>query len=222
MSFSMLGSKPKTTKDSKSNAANTEKAAVGNLLKPTDRLKPKTVDLFNTREIQKTAFGMIYSNGGIPCRLVHGSVKNRLMWNQPPEHVPFDPVLLHLADGLRETSHPFNFVAQAGFKDLLETQDADEKAIAVLPKLVLPIKNAIISEDDSVFEAGLNALTQLSDAVGPHLNQHIKIYLSVLCKRLSSRKFKNQVQDALNKFEANGGKEVVPIIKTKIPTYNSF
>ena len=45
MSFSMLGSKPKTTKDSKSNAANTEKAAVGNLLKPTDRLKPKTVDL---------------------------------------------------------------------------------------------------------------------------------------------------------------------------------
>ena len=71
--------------------------------KPSDRLKPKTVDLvsswrstatsigycgaywdwnlkFNTREIQRTAFGTIYSNGGIPCRLVHGSVKNRLMW----------------------------------------------------------------------------------------------------------------------------------------------
>jgi hypothetical protein len=43
-----------------------------------------------------------------------------------------------------------------------------------------------------------------------------------LCKRLSQKKFKNQVQDALNKFEANGGKEVVSIIKTKIPTYNSF
>ena len=46
--------------------------------------------------------------------------------------------------GLRETSHPFNFVAQTGFKDLLETQDADEKAIAVLPKLILPIKNAMV------------------------------------------------------------------------------
>ena len=50
------------------------------------------------------------------------------MWNQPPEHVPFDPVLVTLADGLRETVHPFAFVAQAGFKDLLETQNADLKA----------------------------------------------------------------------------------------------
>lgn len=100
---------------------------------------------FNTREIQKTAFGTIYSNGGIPCRLVHGSVKNRLMWNHPPEKVAFDPVLITLADGLRETQFPFSFVAQAGFKDLLETQDADEKAVAVLPKLVQPIKSALVS-----------------------------------------------------------------------------
>lgn len=67
------------------------------------------------------------------------------MWNQPPEQVPFDPVLITLAEGLRETVHPFAFVAQAGFKDLLETQDADEKAIAVLPKVVIPIKNAIVN-----------------------------------------------------------------------------
>ncbi len=53
------------------------------------------------------------------------------MWNQPPEHVPFDPVLVTLADGLRETVHPFAFVAQAGFKDLLETQNADLKAYII-------------------------------------------------------------------------------------------
>ncbi len=104
------------------------------------------------------------------------------MWNQPPEHVDFDPVLVTLADGLRETSHPFNFVAQAGFRDLLETHDADEKAIAVLPKLIVPIKNAMASPDDSVFEAGLNALMQLSDAVGPYLNQHLKVFLSIVSK----------------------------------------
>jgi hypothetical protein len=46
--------------------------------------------------------------------------------------------------GLRETSHPFNFVAQTGFKDLLETQDADEKAINVLTKLIIPLKNALV------------------------------------------------------------------------------
>ena len=71
--------------------------------------------------MQKTAFGSIYSNGGIPCRLVHGSVKNKLMWSQPPEQVSFDPVLVTLAEGLRETVHPFAFVAQNGFKDLFKS-----------------------------------------------------------------------------------------------------
>jgi len=62
----------------------------------------------------------------------------------------------------------------------LETQDADEKAIAVLPKLILPIKNALASKNDDVFGAGLNALMQLSDAVGPYLNLHLKIFLSIV------------------------------------------
>ena len=53
--------------------------------------------------------------------------------------------------GLRETQHPFAFVAQAGFRDLLETHDADEKAIAVLPKLVLPIKNAMVNFRNNTF-----------------------------------------------------------------------
>lgn len=82
--------------------------------------------------------------------------------------------------GLKETQHPFAFVAQAGFRDLLETHDADEKAIAVLPKLILPIKNALAAKNDEVFAAGLNALMQLSDAVGPYLNLHLKIFLSIV------------------------------------------
>jgi hypothetical protein len=34
------------------------------------------------------------------------------------------------------------------------------------------------------------------------------------------RKYRDFVTDALNKFEQNGGNEVVKIIRTKIPTYN--
>ncbi len=37
---------------------------------------------------------------------------------------------------------------------------------------------------------------------------------------MTQKKFKNEVNDALNKFEQNGGKETVLIIKSKIPTYN--
>ncbi len=41
---------------------------------------------------------------------MHGSVKNRLMWNTPPENVPFDPVLVTLAEVRRvEINLPFYF-----------------------------------------------------------------------------------------------------------------
>lgn len=31
-------------------------------------------------------------------RLVHGSVKHRLQWECPPENLPFDPLLITLAE----------------------------------------------------------------------------------------------------------------------------
>lgn len=63
---------------------------------------------------------------------------------------------------------------------MLKTRNADEKAIVILPKLVVPIREALAANDDKVFEAGLHALGQLSDTVGPHLNPHIKTYLSIV------------------------------------------
>lgn len=83
--------------------------------------------------------------------------------------------------GLKETQFPFSFVAQNGFRDLLLTRNAEEKAVSILPKLVVPIRNALAANEDQVFEAGLSALSQLSDTVGPKLNPHIKIYLSIVC-----------------------------------------
>ena len=31
-------------------------------------------------------------------RLVHGSVKHKLQWGTPPDNLPFDPVLVTLAE----------------------------------------------------------------------------------------------------------------------------
>jgi hypothetical protein len=45
-----------------------------------------------------SAFAAVYRNGGVPCRLVHGSVKHKLAWDTVPEQVPFDPVLVTLAE----------------------------------------------------------------------------------------------------------------------------
>ncbi|XP_063191436.1 PACRG-like protein isoform X2 [Chroicocephalus ridibundus] len=66
--------------------------------KPSDKLNPKTIDPFGAHSRPPSAFAAIYAKGGIPCRLVHGSVKHRLQWECLPETVPFDPLLVTLAE----------------------------------------------------------------------------------------------------------------------------
>nr|XP_034968223.1 PACRG-like protein isoform X1 [Zootoca vivipara] len=190
--------------------------------RPSDRLNPKTIDPFDGQSRAPSAFAAIYSKGGIPCRLVHGSVKHKLQWDCRPETLQFDPLLITLAEGLRETRHPYTFVSKEGFKELLLVAGAAQKAIPLLPRLVPVLKAALAHSDGEVFERGLNALIQLSAVVGPALNDHLKNLLSSLSKRQMSKKYKEQTTDALQKLEQYGGKESLTVIKAKIPTYCSI
>lgn len=52
--------------------------------------------------------------------------------------------VLHLHQGLRETKHPYTFVSKEGFKELLLTEGAAEKAIPLLPRLVPVLKAALV------------------------------------------------------------------------------
>ncbi|KAM5271717.1 PACRG-like protein [Ctenodactylus gundi] len=190
--------------------------------RPSDKLNPKTINPFGEQSRAPSAFAAIYSKGGIPCRLVHGSVRHRLQWDCPPENLPFDPLLITLAEGLRETKHPYTFVSKEGFRELLLVRDASEKAVPLLPKLVPVLKAALVHLDDEVFERGLSALVQLSGVVGPYLNDHLKHLLTSLSKRLMDKKFKEPITSALQKLEQHGGNGSLIIIKSKIPTYCSI
>ncbi|KAJ8317582.1 hypothetical protein KUTeg_005486 [Tegillarca granosa] len=130
--------------------------------KPSDKLNPKTIDPFASSKKTQSAFAAVYANGGVPCRLVHGSVKHKIAWDTPPELVQFDPILVTLAE-----SH----------------------------------------SDPSVFEAGLEATLQLSDAIS---------------KKMMDKKYRDRVTDALQRLEQNGGKDALPVIKAKAPTYSSI
>ncbi|XP_044931970.1 PACRG-like protein isoform X4 [Mustela putorius furo] len=190
--------------------------------RPSDKLNPKTINPFGEQSRAPSAFAAIYSKGGIPCRLVHGSVKHRLQWECPPENLPFDPLLITLAEGLRETKHPYTFVSKEGFRELLLVQGALEKAVPLLPRLIPVLKAALVHMDDEVFARGLNALVQLSIVVGPSLNDHLKHLLTSLSKRLRDKKFKEPITSALQKLEQHGGNGSLIIIKSKIPTYCSI
>ncbi|XP_055290823.1 PACRG-like protein isoform X1 [Moschus berezovskii] len=206
--------------------------------RPSDKLNPKTINPFGEQSRAPSAFAAIYSKGGIPCRLVHGSVKHKLQWECPPEKLPFDPLLITLAEGLRETKHPYTFVSKEGFRELLLVTGAPEKAVPLLPRLIPVLKAALgqmipywkipledvlkVHVDDEVFERGLNALVQLSVVVGPSLNDHLKHLLTSLSKRLRDKKFKEPITTALQKLEQHGGSGSLIIIKSKIPTYCSI
>ncbi|XP_032807953.1 PACRG-like protein isoform X2 [Petromyzon marinus] len=145
--------------------------------RPSARLNPKTIDPFSDRTRPISAFATIYAKAGIPCRLVHGSVKHKLHWDTPPEDIPFDPLLITLAE-----SH----------------------------------------SDPEVFLRGLEALEQLSAVVGPAINDHLKLLLTSLYKRMMDKKLREQVTSVLQRLEENGGKESLTMIKLKIPTYCSI
>ncbi|XP_065489586.1 PACRG-like protein isoform X2 [Caloenas nicobarica] len=92
--------KPKTAvqKSKTSPLPCSPKPAIKPQPKPSDKLNPKTINPFGAHSRPPSAFAAIYAKGGIPCRLVHGSVKHRLQWECLPETVPFDPLLVTLAE----------------------------------------------------------------------------------------------------------------------------
>ena len=149
--------------------------------RPSSKLCPKTIDPFSTsNSMNNSPFLRAFSSGRIPCRLVHGSVRNRLAWTTSIDDLDYDPVLVLLAEGLRETSHPLPFISRQGFTELLANINARPKVIPLVPKLINPIKIALSSTEDEVFEGALNALIQLSTVVGNYLDQYLKTYLSIV------------------------------------------
>lgn len=151
------------------------------LNRPSAKLCPKTIDPFSTANAtSRSPFLNAFTSGRIPCRLVHGSVRNRLAWNTSVDDLNYDPVIVLLAEGLRETAHPLPFISRQGFTELLSNVNARPKVLPLLPKLINPIKLALTSDDDEVFQGALNALIQLSTVVGNELDKYLKTYLSIV------------------------------------------
>ena len=101
---------------------------------------------------------------------------------------------------------------------MLERPDATSHINKALVDRIVPhIKQAMCI--DSRFEAGLNALEQLSNVVLTDLNSHLKGLMQQMAKKCSNKKYKERIMDVLFTLEQNGGKEALMAIKSKIPTY---
>ena len=181
----------------------------------------KNSDPFARAGKQKTSFAVVYSSGGIPCRLDHGAVKCRLRWDRAPAELAYDPLLVTVAEGLSETKHPYVFIARAAFAELLAAPGGAGKAAPLAPRLVRPLRKAMLCRADGVFAAALDAVQQLSAAVGPALNGSLKELLIQIAKKAFVAKHRDKVWDTLMCLEENGGRDALAMIKLKVPTYNA-
>ena len=59
-------------------------------------------------------------------------------------------MLVTLAEGLKETMHPYAFVARQGFVELLQIPNSGAKTLPVLSKIIAPIRTALSHSDNNV------------------------------------------------------------------------
>jgi Parkin co-regulated protein len=82
----------------------------------------------------------------------------RLHWDQQPSQLSYDPLLITCFEGLVETEHPFVFVARQGSKELLTADGAADKTIPLIPRLVMPLRVALMNSDSAIFTSALEIL----------------------------------------------------------------
>ncbi|EQC29245.1 hypothetical protein SDRG_13118 [Saprolegnia diclina VS20] len=184
--------------------------------------KHKQADPWSTKKKHKTNFGAAYAAGNIPCRINHGGIKNALQWNQSPEDVEYNPLLVTCCEGFQETDHPYVFLARQGFNDLMTANGADDKVRPLLGLLIPPIRAALMAPDDDVLVVTLKAIQAIADAVGSDMNVHLPKLIQQIHRKYSSKALRATIDDTLGALERNGGPEALRIIRTKIPTYASL
>jgi len=76
-----------------------------------------------SNSFNRGSFAYVYNAGGIPCRILHGSVNLKIQWNTHVilSELNFDPILITCFEGLQETKHPYTFVSKQCIIELLES-----------------------------------------------------------------------------------------------------
>ncbi|KAG2378799.1 hypothetical protein C9374_007947 [Naegleria lovaniensis] len=185
--------------------------------------KHKTANPFTAKNKFKTTFGGVYEAGGIPCRIQHTAANMHLKWDQDPQDMfSYDPLIVTIADGLRETDHPYIVMVQKAIVDLCTAPGAKEKIEPLLRQIVSYIRLALQSKEEVVFDNALLAITQIVSCVGSSLAPHLAQILVQISKKIFDKKYAPKIQELLRHIDrCCDSDEVVRLIKSKVPTYIS-
>jgi len=194
-------------------------------------------DIWAVKKSTPTDFRRYYNRGDIPVSVEHTAYGNRLKWRVEITKLDYHHYLPLFFEGLRETQHPYSFVAEMGAKDMLEA--GGQLVVPVIPQLILPIKQALDTHDPSVIVKVLRILQLLVEAdvmAGPALVPYFRQILPVFNQYFNhnvnigdhiyygQRKNENigdLINETLELFERKGGSDALINIKYMVPCYQS-
>ncbi len=172
-------------------------------------------------------FGIVYDSGEIPCRIYHTGNRMLIQWDQHPDELSYNPMILNFAEGLRESQHPYVFIARQGLKELLGSGGAKQKLLSdqfLLNQLSNAIRMALMSpeKDGDVFEAGLSATEDLCMCLEGEIPLSVLDKLLVPVSRKSfDKQYSQKITNVLQSIDQSCGSndEVLKLIRKKVPSY---
>ena len=102
--------------------------------------------------------------GDLPVSILHGA-RMRLAWKVPVGELDLSYYLPLFASGLREQEFPYSFIAEEGFRALLESS-TPARVAALIPLLVMPLRAAINTRAQQPMVRTLAALKRLAGLGG--------------------------------------------------------
>ncbi|XP_028268775.1 parkin coregulated gene protein [Parambassis ranga] len=208
----------------RSNELQAEGFSTKALLKNAVVVGPSSAKVFEERPIQETKFRQMYEHGQLPCALDYNQSSKRVVWKVDMDTIDYHHYLPLFFDGLSETSHPFHFFACQGSLDLLD--HGGPRITPVIPKLIIPIRNALNTKNYLVMCSTMKVLQHLvtsgdkaGEALVPYFRQILPIFN--LFKNQKRANIGNLIEETLRTFERFGGPDAFINIKYMIPTYES-
>ena len=204
------------------------------LRKPT---KP-VAGAYKTRENPpNTEFRRFYERGDLPISIEHRGVGNRILWKVDIEKLDYHHYLPIFFDGLREKEEPYRFLAVQGTFDMLE--HGLTKILPVIPQLIIPIKTALNTRENTVIVIVLKVLQQLvvsgemiGEALVPYYrqilpvlnifkNKNVNVGDTIVYNQRKRMILGDLIQETLELLEMHGGEDAFINIKYLVPTFQS-
>ncbi|XP_037545073.1 parkin coregulated gene protein [Nematolebias whitei] len=197
---------------------------------------PLTTGIFKARPLKPTNFRKCYERGELPVFLVHDS-KGSIKWKVDFDNIDYDHYLPLFFDGLCETAHPYESFARQGVHDLLD--HGGPRILPVIPKLIIPIRNALNTRNHQVMCTTIKVLQHLmvstdraGEALVPYFRQILTVFNifknknknlgdAIDCSHMRRENIADLIQETLQMFEHYGGPDAFKKIKLMIPTYQS-